>query len=340
MPNYFALNSSEVTARRAAAVARGHVPYEYTGDIELAIRVAQATARPLLLLGEPGCGKSTLARDVALGLGYAYIEEVVTSRTAARDLLWRFDHVRRLGDAPIAANSARVAKLRHYLEPGPIWWALNPASALRRGAGDDDGDVSDAATPARENRDSKTGTVLLLDEIDKADPDVPNDLLVALGEYRFEVADPLTHVAQQPGRELLVFLTTNGERELPPAFLRRCIPLELKRPEPQTLKTIIQSHCARAAANAESSADLDALIDAVLGLLASPPESAAPRRAPGTAEAIDAVRACIAENVRGPTRTVTSRTDERDERDPRWSTIAELTLWKKTEPAKVEDKPA
>jgi MoxR-like ATPase len=333
---YFDLSSSEVIARRDAAAKAGEVLYQYAGDIALAIRVAQATRRPLLLLGEPGCGKSTLARDVALSLGHAFVEEVITSRTTARELQWRFDHVRRLGDAPI--DTDKVANLRHYVEPGPLWWAIDPGSAKLRGARPGDPakpPVVEAVHPSPFHRDS-SGTVLLLDEIDKADPDVPNDLLVALGEYRFEIADPHTEVMLPAGRELLVFLTSNGERELPPAFLRRCIPLELKRPEPGLLKTIIAAHCAKDAADTGQTAGLDALIDAVLALLDAPPASAKGLRAPGTAEAIDAVRACLIENVAAP---VVAAADPAVQPDQRWATITRLTLWKQVEPGRAQVEP-
>lgn len=337
MTQYFDLTSPDVIAQRKAATERGDVLYQYSGDIALAIRVAQATRRPLLLLGEPGCGKSTLAKDVAVSLGYAYVEEVITSRTAARELQWRFDHVRRLGDAPI--DKDKVANLRHYVEPGPLWWAIDPASAKRRGARIGEAAhprVAEALNPALINRDSTTGTVLLLDEIDKADPDVPNDLLVALGEFRFEIADPLTEVTRPADRELLVFLTSNGERDLPPAFLRRCIPLELTRPKPDLLRTIIAAHCAKDAAETGQTARLDALIDAVLALLETPPAFAKGLRAPGTAEAIDAVRACLIEKVAAP---IIAAVDPAVEPDQRWATIARLTLWKQVEPARAQVEP-
>lgn len=333
MTHYFDLDSPDVIARRAAAAATGHVLYQYAGDIPLAIRVAQATQRPLLLLGESGCGKSTLARDVAVSLGHSYVEEVVTSRTSARELLWRFDHVRRLGDAQIEANKDKVGNLRHYVEPGSIWWAIDPASARRRGEPADRvataPAVEDAVDPFLVHRDSTSGSVLLLDEIDKADPDVPNDLLVALGEYRFEIPDPPTKVRRRENREMLVFLTSNGERDLPTAFVRRCIPLRLERPDPVLLKKIVSAHCpvqAGAAADAAgAAARLDALIDAVLELLETPPGFAAGLRAPGTAEVIDAVRACLAENVMGPVLPGT------EIKDPRWHAMARLTLWKQVE---------
>src|SRR5262245_7880843 len=124
MTEYFYIDSNTVIERRKLAGMGGHVLYQYPDDLPLAIRVAQATQRPLLLLGEPGCGKSSLARDVAISLGHAYIEEVITSRTVARELLWRFDHVRRLSDAPIERD--KIGNLRHYLEPGPMWWSIDP----------------------------------------------------------------------------------------------------------------------------------------------------------------------------------------------------------------------
>jgi MoxR-like ATPase len=188
-------------------------------DIKLAVNVALATKRPLLLSGPSGCGKSSLALNVALTLGRRFYEYVVTARSEARDLQWSFDTLRRLNDAQTPRRV--LGHDQSYIEPGVLWWAIDPESAAQRGR---DGVLTkdfakDPSPLAGEN------AVLLIDEIDKADPDFPNNLLVPLGSLQFSV-DPLRYSVtgtQSP----LVFITTNRERELPNAFLRRCIAFEL-----------------------------------------------------------------------------------------------------------------
>src|SRR5262245_25859214 len=108
-------------------------------DLQLAIDVALATGRPLLLRGDPGSGKSSLAAYIARQRGWHYYEHVVTSRTQAQDLLWTFDHVRRLADAQSLRRGEALDEFR-YVEPGPLWWAFSPESAgqlsrTRDGAG-------------------------------------------------------------------------------------------------------------------------------------------------------------------------------------------------------------
>ena len=136
--------------------------------IVLAVNVAMSIRRPLLIYGPPGCGKSSLAPNVARILRRRYYEEVISSRTEAQDLLWIFDAVRRLRDAQanreLGGDSA-------YTEPGAIWWAFDRRSALEQGG------TEQAQDPAV---DLKAPAVVLLDEIDKADPDLPNNLLLPL----------------------------------------------------------------------------------------------------------------------------------------------------------------
>lgn len=208
--------------------------YVYTDRIVLAVNVALATSRPLLLRGLPGSGKSSLAHNVARILDRDYYEAVITSRTQARDLLWTFDALRRLRDAQAKDPSKSLAS---YIEPGVLWWAFDPQTARRRGGGDDP-EVPDALPPGTSGR--RAGAVVLLDEIDKADPDTPNNLLGPLGALKFVVSDlnlpVFAHVSP------LVFITTNEERELPRAFLRRCVTLELDPPNEDRLVDIGKAH--------------------------------------------------------------------------------------------------
>ncbi len=204
-------------------------------DVE-AINAALAAGRPLLLRGEPGAGKSQLARAAAMGLKRAFVGEVIDARTEARDLLWSFDAVRRLADAQVLAATRKegpagedpLAELR-YVTPGPLWWAFAwgeaEAQATRAGA---------PVPPVPDGCAAVNGVVVLLDEIDKADSSVPNGLLGALGDGQFTAPQGTKVVcgAVPP----LVVVTTNEERSLPDAFLRRCVVHHLRVPsDPQAL---------------------------------------------------------------------------------------------------------
>jgi MoxR-like ATPase len=200
--------------------------YVYRDRIVLAVNVALATGRPLLIAGEPGSGKSTLARNVAAVLGWWYYKAMITSRTQANDLLWTFDALRRLNDA--YDPNATLRSKQHYIEPGTLWWAFDPATAEQRGTQQ----LLEAEARARNPGtlgDSDYAAVVLLDEIDKADPDVPNDLLEPFDLGAFTVRETNDRVESK--RRVLLMLTTNGERELPPAFMRRCVTLVLDEPD-------------------------------------------------------------------------------------------------------------
>jgi MoxR-like ATPase len=245
-------------------------PYRYTRRIELAVNAARATGRPLLVAGPPGGGKSTLARSMAEVLGWRYYASVITSRTQAKDLLWTFDSLRRLQDAEAEDLQPNQA----YVRPAIFWWAMDPDSARL---------TPEARDPVLAGEGD--GAVVLLDEIDKADPDVPNDLLVPLDTGRFVVEETGTEV--RPQRPYQLILTTNGERELSPAFLRRCILLTLTTPGEEELVEIAGLH--------DLGGD-EALLKELAGWLLAAAKKAKERRErePSTAEYLDAVRACKA----------------------------------------------
>ena len=207
--------------------------YVYTERIVLAVNVALATGRPLLVRGPSGSGKSSLARNVAHVLKHRYYETVISSRTQARDLLWEVDLLRRLNDAQ-SLKDAFDADLSRYVMPGPLWWAFDRESALRHSTA--------AAEPGPEQKYPDAPAVVLLDEIDKADPDVPNNLLVPLGSLRFLVEETGEQVKATPGKAPLVFITTNDERELPTAFLRRCVEIILPAAPDERLVQIGKAH--------------------------------------------------------------------------------------------------
>lgn len=206
---------AEVVADRAAAGA-----YVFDDDIRLAVNVALATGRPLLVSGPSGAGKSSLARAVADLTKWSYVEKTITSRLQARDLLYEVDHLKRLQDAQ---QGRLKGDERPYIVPGPLFWAFSADRARRLLGGTGRGNrVPEGIRPDQRR------CVVLLDEVDKADPDVPNDLLIPFGRLAFEVSELGETVACAPDAVPLVILTTNGERDLPPAFLRRCVELHIK----------------------------------------------------------------------------------------------------------------
>lgn len=196
-------------------------------DSAYALEMALKTGRPLLVKGEPGIGKSNLARAAANALGRGFISEVININTEGQDLLWRMDLVSRLNDAQIGKEDS--LPMENYISPGILWWAINWEDANGYQSNNTCCNRLNAEVQDTENRTRfNNGMVVLIDEIDKADPSLPNSLLEALGNGGFTV--PQTGKTIRPahsGTPPLVIITTNNERELPPAFLRRCLVLNL-----------------------------------------------------------------------------------------------------------------
>ncbi|HEY4239699.1 MAG TPA: MoxR family ATPase [Kofleriaceae bacterium] len=281
-------NDGDQLARRTSVP--DYAAYVYNEDLILAVNAALATDRPLLLRGNPGCGKSTVAKDIALALDREYLSEVITSKTTATDLLWRFDAVGRLTDT----KGGKAKPRSEFLEPGVLW------RAFERG---------------------KRAAVVLLDEIDKADPDVPNDLLVPIGEGKFRVADDDRVKGELPlverRRDVLVILTSNNERDLPPAFLRRCVALWIDDPKDKRLEDIVRRHLDARNATAAKRVPFDPqLLREVVARVGTLGSGLA--RSAGTAEILDAFKAAIELGI--------------DAKHPQWELLTRVLLYKESKP--------
>jgi MoxR-like ATPase len=188
----------------------GTAEYVATPDLMVAVNAAITLERPLLVKGEPGTGKTELARQIAVGLGLPLLEWHVKSTTRAAQGLYEYDAVSRLRDSQL--GDARVHDVRNYIRPGPLWRAFG--------------------TEAR--------VVLLIDEIDKADIEFPNDLLQELDRMEFFVYE--TGETVRAKTHPIVIITSNNEKELPDAFLRRCFFHYIRFPDEATLTRIVAVH--------------------------------------------------------------------------------------------------
>ena len=184
--------------------------YVATEDLKVAVNAAVTLRRPLLVKGEPGTGKTVLAAEVAEAMGAPLIEWNVKSTTKAHQGLYEYDAVARLRDGQLGEE--RVHDIRNYIKRGKLWEAFTAPEL----------------------------PVLLIDEIDKADIEFPNDLLQELDRMKFDVYETQETVAavERP----IVIITSNNEKELPDAFLRRCFFHYIKFPDRDTMQAIIDVH--------------------------------------------------------------------------------------------------
>ncbi|ESJ25366.1 ATPase AAA [Cupriavidus sp. HPC(L)] len=196
----------------AAPSARfqGSAHYVATDDLKLAVNAARTLQRPLLIKGEPGTGKTMLAEEVAAALGMPLLQWHIKSTTKAQQGLYEYDAVSRLRDSQLGDD--RVHDIRNYIVKGVLWQAFE----------------------------SDEPVVLLIDEIDKADIEFPNDLLREIDRMEFYVYETreLIRAKHRP----LVIITSNNEKELPDAFLRRCFFHYIKFPDADTMQRIVDVH--------------------------------------------------------------------------------------------------
>ncbi|WP_310634246.1 MoxR family ATPase [Paraburkholderia sp.] len=188
----------------------GSSQYVATDDLKLAVNAAITLKRPLLIKGEPGTGKTMLAEEVAAALDMPLMQWHIKSTTKAQQGLYEYDAVSRLRDSQL--GDERVKDIRNYIVKGVLWQAFE----------------------------SEQPSVLLIDEIDKADIEFPNDLLRELDRMEFYVYETreLIKAKQRP----LVIITSNNEKELPDAFLRRCFFHYISFPDPATMQRIVEVH--------------------------------------------------------------------------------------------------
>ena len=267
-------------------------------DQILALRAAEAAGRPLLVQGEPGTGKSQLAHAAAVASRRLFLPFVVDGRTEATDLMWRFDAVARLADAHLASVSnggvPTGLDVSAYVHPGPLWWAFDWKDAEEHRSSARVRQPAPALPPDEFQWQAERGSVLLIDEIDKAEAEVPNGLLEALGNGRFTI--PLT--GKVVSRQIhcpapLVIVTTNDERELPAPFLRRCLVLTLSLPKGDALVAYL---VARGELHfPELAAAYPAVLREAAGMLVDDRLEAEPRGVymPGLAEFLDVLRALV-----------------------------------------------
>ncbi len=234
----------------------GTADYIADTDLMVAVNAAIRLERPLLVKGEPGTGKTELARQIASALGLDLIAWNVKSTTKAQQGLYEYDAVSRLRDSQL--GDERVNDVRNYIRQGKLWQAF--------------------AAPQK--------TVLLIDEIDKADIEFPNDLLQELDRMEFHVYETGETVKAQ--QRPIVIITSNNEKELPDAFLRRCFFHYIRFPDAETLSRIVEVHYPGIKQE---------LVRNALAQFYQIREVPGLRKKPSTSEALDWIRLLISDDI-------------------------------------------
>ena len=234
----------------------GSATYVATADLKLAVNAALALERPLLVKGEPGTGKTLLAFEVAQALGRPLHQWHVKSTTKAQQGLYEYDAVSRLRDSQL--GDGRVADIGNYIKRGVLW------------------DAFESDAPA----------VVLIDEIDKADIEFPNDLLRELDRMEFHVYETRQTIVAR--HRPLVVITSNNEKELPDAFLRRCFFHYIRFPDRETMTEIVRVHFP----------DLKkALLAEALEVFFNLREVPGLKKKPSTSELLDWLKLLLAEDI-------------------------------------------
>ena len=230
--------------------------YIITQDLMIAVNASIELEKPLLVKGEPGTGKTELARQIAQGLGLDIIEWNIKSTTKAQQGLYEYDAVSRLRDSQL--GDKKIENIGNYIKKGKIWNAFE----------------------------SEERSVLLIDEIDKADIEFPNDLLQELDKMEFFVYE--TNEIVKAKKRPIVIITSNNEKELPEAFLRRCFFHYIQFPEIDTLKKIVQVHFP----------DIKkTLLEAALNRFFEVREIPGLKKKPSTSEALDWIKLLLLEDI-------------------------------------------
>ena len=230
--------------------------YIATDDLSMAVNAAVTLQRPLLIKGEPGTGKTMLAQEVADSLGKPLISWHIKSTTKAQQGLYEYDAVSRLRDSQLGDD--KVHDISNYIKPGKIWQAFH----------------------------SDEQAILLIDEIDKADIEFPNDLLVELDQMEFSVYETGEQIKAK--HRPIIIITSNNEKELPDAFLRRCFFHYIDFPDKQTMQAIVDVHFP----NIQHQ-----LVKSALGVFFQLREVPGLKKKPSTSELVDWIKLLLADNI-------------------------------------------